>query len=218
MEDVRNGTGRATPSGAGTVLLLVRHAHTDAIGRVLTGRAAGVPLSSTGRAQAEHLGRALAPLPLAAIYTSPLERTLETARALARHQSAALHEDPELLEADFGAWTGLSFAELETRADWRAFNTHRGSAAVPEGETAADVQRRIVGAIERLAARHAGRTIVAVSHADVIRAAVLHIAATPLDLYDRFEISPASVTAVAFDGKRRRLLYVNNIFLGGTTP
>jgi broad specificity phosphatase PhoE len=199
--------------GQESVVLLIRHAHTDALGRVLTGRAPGVMLSALGRGQADRLGRALAPLPLAAIYTSPLERAAATAQAIAQHQSAAITTDTDLLEIDFGEWTGLTFGELDRLADWHAFNRQRSSAIVPGGEACALVQERIVGAIARLAARHAGQIVAAISHGDVIRSAVLYVAGSSLDMYDRFEISPASVTGVAVSDATLRLLYVNQCYV-----
>jgi broad specificity phosphatase PhoE len=199
-----------------TVVLLVRHAHTDAVGRIIAGRAAGVPLSAAGRAQADHLGRTLASVPLAAIYTGPLERAIETARAIARHHTVPVREDAALDEVDFGEWTGLTLSELEDIEGWRAFNTDRATAVIPGGEVPLMVQRRIVDAIERLAAAHPGTTIALVSHGDVIRSAVLHVAGSSLDLYHRFEISPASITAVEVAGTSRRLLYVNNTHRGAS--
>jgi probable phosphoglycerate mutase len=196
---------------AASIALLIRHAHTDALGHRLCGRAAGVALSSTGEAQARRLAAALASYQIAAIYTSPLERAVATARAIAAHQPAAavsLCED--LSEMDFGAWTGKSFTDLDSDPAWRAFNSHRSTAPVPGGERAIDVQRRVVAALARLTSLHAGQTIGIVSHGDLVRSAVLHYAGTPLDLYDRFEIDPASVTAVAFWPSGPRLLYVNN--------
>jgi broad specificity phosphatase PhoE len=193
-----------------TIALLIRHAHTDAVDHRLVGRAGGVPLSAAGRAQADCLGRAFASCTLAAIYTSPLERALETARALARYQAAPVHVSEPLSEVEFGNWTGKTFAELETLPEWRAFNHRRSTAVVPGGERPIDVQRRIVAALAALATQHAGHTIAVISHADVLRSAVLHYAATPLDLYDRFVISPASVTAVSLSPAGPQLLYVNN--------
>jgi probable phosphoglycerate mutase len=190
-------------------VLLIRHAHTDAVGRILAGRAAGVPLSTVGRAQAERLGRTLAVLPLAAIYTSPLERALETARAIARHQAVRLQEDVDLHEIDFGDWTGLTFEELDLLEGWRQFNRRRSSASIPGGEAPAQVQARVVGAIERARRAHPGHTVAMVSHCDVIRSAVLHVAGSSLDFWDRFEIGPASITAVTASQHSLRLSYVN---------
>lgn len=189
-------------------VLLIRHAHTNAIGRYLAGRTAE-PLSAHGRVQADVLGRRLAGIRLAAIYSSPLLRTLETARALAQHHDVPLREEDDLIEVDFGEWTGCTFEELNARQEWHAFNSSRAHAVIPNGESAPGVQRRIVAALERLAAVHAGSTIAVVSHGDVLRYAVLYYAGSPLDLYRRFEISPASVTALQLAPGDPRLLYVN---------
>ena len=194
-----------------TTALLIRHAHTDAIGVRLVGRAAGVALSSAGRAQADHLGRALANCPLAAIYSSPLQRAVHTAHAIARYQPAPLHVSEDFTEMDFGDWTGRTFEELAALPDWHRFNTSRACASVPNGESPRQVQQRVVGALARVADGHGGRAIAIVTHADVLRAAVLHYAGTSLDCHDRFEISPASVTAVTISRTRPRLLYVNNV-------
>src|SRR5688572_17874091 len=165
--------------GAMTIALLIRHAHTDAIGRWLPGRMRGVHLSAAGREQAARLGRSLAATPLSAIHSSPLERARETADEIARHHALPLQLHDALSEVDFGEWTGQTFDELDADPRWRLFNLQRGSAAVPEGETAPAVQRRIVRAVERLAKRHRGETFAVVSHADVLRAAVLHYTNTP---------------------------------------
>jgi broad specificity phosphatase PhoE len=202
---------RSMTQDATTVALLIRHAHTNALGRQLCGRAPGVPLSLAGEAQALRLGVALSTVELAAIYTSPLERAVATARAIARRQHAATVELCEdLLECDFGEWTGRSFADLDGDPAWQGFNTGRATAVVPGGESAAAVQRRIVSGLAGLAARHAGQTFAVVSHADVLRSAVLHYTSTPLDLYDRFTVDPASVSAVSFTPAGPQLLYVND--------
>jgi probable phosphoglycerate mutase len=192
-----------------TTILLIRHGMTDTVGVRLTSRAPGVTLSIAGRTQVEQLRTRLREAALAAVYSSPMERTLATAEPIARDRGLPVQTLDELIEVDFGEWTGLTFAELDEREDWQRFNATRGSAPVPGGETAPQVQARIVGALETLARRHAGETIAAVSHGDVIRNAVLHAAGTPIDLWHRFEISPASITAVAIDGSAFRLLTVN---------
>jgi probable phosphoglycerate mutase len=193
-----------------TTVLLIRHAHTEAIGQRLSGRSPGVPLSAAGAVQADRLGRSLAAAPLAAIYSSPLERAVDTARAIAHYQPVSIRVCDALSEIDFGDWTGKSFAELADDPEWHTFNTCRSTAVIPHGESPIAVQQRIVAAVERLAALHPSQTIAIVSHADVLRSAVLHYAATPLDLYDRFEISPASITALTLSVDGPRLLYVNN--------
>ena len=189
--------------------MLVRHAHTDAIGVRLVGRLPGVPLSPAGRLQAERLARALASRPLARIYTSPLERARETAAAIAHAQPVPVTEDDELQEVDFGEWTGRTLAELDGRPEWRRFNQSRGSAPVPGGESALQVQSRILAALRRLAATHAGERIAVVSHGDVIRCAALHFAGLPLDDYARIAIDPASVTTIELGARSGRLVAVN---------
>ena len=193
-----------------TTILLIRHGHTAAIGRRLVGRTPGVHLTAEGRAQADWLAALLHSLPITLIVSSPLERAIETAEPLARARGLTTTADEGLIEVDFGEWTGLTFHDLARRPDWQAFNARRTAADVPGGERAPAVQARIVSTLERLGPRIRGTTIAAVSHADVIRAAVLHYAGAPLDMVHRIEISPASVTAVAFGAEGPRLRYVNH--------
>jgi probable phosphoglycerate mutase len=115
----------------------------------------------------------------------------------------------EPAQIDFGGWTGRRFEELEQEPAWHTFNTRRSTAPVPGGERALDVQTRIVSAIDRFRRQHPAETVVAISHADVIRSAVAHVAGVPLDAFQQFEISPASVTALQIGDERARLLYVN---------
>lgn len=191
-------------------VLLVRHAHTAVLGLRLTGRLPGVALTMTGRAQAQRLAARLREAPLAAIYSSPMERALETARPLAEARGLAIVECPNLTEIDFGEWTGQTFEVLDRLPGWRRFNAERGSAEVPGGETALDVQRRAVEAVQAIAARHEGETVVAVTHGDIIRSVLLHYAGKPLDRIADFEISPASITALSITPALTRILYIND--------
>jgi broad specificity phosphatase PhoE len=179
-----------------TTVLLIRHGHTDVIGRRLAGRLPGINLSGTGRAEAADLAQRLATTPLAAVYASPLERAVQTAQPLARAHGLDVTCAPGMAEIDFGEWTGRTFDELETVAAWRRFNAQRSTAPVPGGESALDVQSRIVRTLEELRLRHRRQTIAVVTHLDVIRTAILHCAGAPLDNYDRFEVAPASITAL----------------------
>ena len=190
-------------------VLLIRHGHTDAIGRRLVGRTPGVHLTSAGEAQARRLVDRLSATHLDAIYVSPLERARETAAPLAASRALTPRVLDDLTEVEFGEWTGLTFAELDTREDWRLFTVRRGTALVPGGEPAPAVQSRIVGALERLRRAHPGGMVAAVSHADVIRAAVMHDAGAPLDLIHRFAIMPASITTVLLAGGSATLVAVN---------
>lgn len=196
---------------AGATVLLIRHALTDAVGLWLAGRREGVSLSAAGRAQAARLGRELAArMPLAAIYTSPLERAHATAAALAAPQGVDAQTCEELAEIDFGAWTGKTFAELECDPAWRLFNRTRTAATIPGGEQPKDVQQRMLAAIRRLSERHPGATIALVSHAEPVRVTLLHYKAMSLDRHHEMEIEPASVSAVAVSPAGVRILYVND--------
>lgn len=177
-------------------MLLVRHASHDRLGRVLCGRMGGVTLSEQGRREAEALGRRLAGRDLAAIYSSPLERTRETAQALAAPHGLAPEVDPDLDEVDVGAWAGRAFDELSGEPGWDLWNRARATARAPGGEAMADVQARVARCLERLRRRHAGQTVAAVSHGDVIKAAVAAALGLSLDGLHRFEIAPASVSTL----------------------
>jgi probable phosphoglycerate mutase len=197
-----------------TTILLIRHGHTDAIGRRLVGRLPGWHLTPEGRTQAARLVETLRAQPLAAIISSPLERAVETAEPLARAREMEIVRDDGLIEVEFGAWTGRSFDELAPLPEWQRFNTNRATATVPGGEGAEAVQARIVATLTRLAEAHCGEAIAVVSHADVIRAAILHYAGAPLSMVHRIEISPASISAVALGGTEPRLMFVNHRPIG----
>ena len=192
-----------------TTVLLIRHGHTDALGSRLVSRLPGYSLNATGRAAVARLRAVLSAQPLAAVYASPLKRTMETATPLAADRGVPVRACDGLLEVDFGEWSGKTFAELDRRKDWRQFNNRRGSAPVPGGESAAAVQVRILACLQDLHRRHPGETIAAVSHADVIRAALLHFTATPLDRWQHIEVAPASITALAIDARNGEVLYHN---------
>jgi probable phosphomutase (TIGR03848 family) len=180
-----------------TVVLMVRHASHDRLGKMLCGRMPGVRLSEEGREEAEALGRRLSARRLAAVYASPLERARETAEPIARAQQLEVTVDPDLNEIDFGGWTGLPFEELHAEPAWPLWNSRRDLARPPGGETMLEVQARLVRFLERLRQRHAEAEVAMVSHSDVIKAALAHVLGLSLDHYDRFEISPASVSRVA---------------------
>jgi broad specificity phosphatase PhoE len=193
-----------------TKVLLIRHAHTDPLGKRLAGRMPGIDLSADGRAQAEDLARRLAHTSLAAVYASPMERAVQTAQPIARSHDLDVTCAQGMGELDFGEWTGRAFEELETLPGWRRFNAQRSTAPVPGGETALDVQNRIVRTLDELRLRHPQQTVAAVSHLDVIRTAVLHCVGASLDNYDRFEVAPASITALELGALVWRIHLVND--------
>ena len=172
-------------------VLLVRHASHDRLGRVLCGRMGGVVLSDQGRREADALGRRLAERALAAVYSSPLERTRETAEAVAAPHGLVPEVDPDLNEVDVGDWSGRAFADLRGEPEWAAWNSARAEARAPGGEAMAEVQLRVARVLERLRERHAGQTVAVVSHGDVIKTAVAAALDLPLDGLHRFDIAPA---------------------------
>ena len=154
----------------------------------------GVALSDEGRAQAAALGERFAQSGVRAVITSPVQRAQETAAPIAAALGLVAQIEPGLEEVDFGAWSGQSFAALARAPGWPAWNAARGLAATPGGETMLAVQARAVAAVMRHA--EGGGVVVAVSHADVIKAVLAHVLGMPLDLLHRMEIAPASRSTV----------------------
>lgn len=193
-----------------TLLLLVRHALTDATGSRLTGREPGHHLSETGRGQAEALAGRLRKIPLAAVYASPLERCVETARAIADGRGGSVEIEPALVEIGYGRWTGRPLAQLARTALWKQVQAAPSSVRFPGGESLVEAQRRSVAALDALVARHPRRIVAAVTHADVIRLVLAHYAGIHLDLFQRLTVAPASVSAVALGAGAPRILKVND--------
>lgn len=198
-----------------TRLLLIRHATIDASGQALAGRAAGVHLNERGRQQAQALAGRLAGVDIHAIYSSPLERAIETARPLAASSDLAIYSSEDLLEIDFGEWTNRSFADLADDPCFQRFNAFRSTASAPGGESMLNAQLRMVAGLDAIRRRHPQATVAVVSHGDMIKAAVAHYAGIPLDLFQRIEISLASISVVEIDDHAVRILSVNADGLGG---
>lgn len=193
-----------------TRFLLIRHAVTDAVGHHFSGRQPGVPLNAAGLVQAQHLARRLAPVSLAAVYTSPLERTLQTATPIAQAHDLTPINCDDFLELDLGEWTGQPFTALHDDPQFHLFNAFRSNTRVPGGELMLEAQTRIVAGLARLAARHPQATVAVVSHSDLLKAAVAYYAGIPLDLFQRLEISPASVSTLELYPETARLTGLND--------
>lgn len=191
-----------------TTFLLIRHASCGGLGRTLWGRTPGVCLNETGRIEARRLAERLRGITLQAIYSSPLERALETAETIARSMNLEVSTNPAFDEVDFGDWTGKSFDTLANDERWRRFNSVRSATRIPGGESFVEVQTRIVTEMERISAHN--ERVAIVSHADVIKAAIGYFTATPIDLLQRIEISPCSVSAIVIENDSVRLLTINN--------
>jgi probable phosphoglycerate mutase len=195
-----------------TTILLVRHGTTATTGTILPGRAPGLHLSERGTAQAEAVALRLGELTKkpVALYVSPLERARETAAPIAKVLKLRPFIDRGLLECDFGTWTGKKLNLLSRKAEWKTVQNSPSTFRFPEGESFGEMQQRVWSTLEKLARTHRGKTIVVVSHADPIKAAVTYAQGVPLDLFQRTVISTCSVSAISFTGGGPVVLTVNS--------
>lgn len=194
-----------------TEFLLIRHAVNDF---VKTGKLAGwmpdVHLNEDGRAQAAALGQRLAKTHIDAIYSSPLERTVETAQAVIEHHpELTLQLIEDLGEVRYGTWQGVELSNLARRKLWRAVQINPSRARFPGGESMREAQMRAVNALERLAEKHPRQRVAVVSHSDILKMIVAHYIGLHLDLFQRIEISPASLTIIRVNFGRSMIVQVN---------
>lgn len=179
-------------------ILLIRHAVNDF---VKTGKLAGwtpeVHLNDEGVAQAEALGKRLADAPIRHLYSSPLERTMETAEAIRHHHpSLNIKQLAAIGEVRYGDWQGQSVATLSKRKMWHVIQEYPSRASFPNGETMREVQTRAVNCIESLAVQHPRELVVVVSHADIIKMLLAHYLGMHLDNFQRIVVSPASMSSL----------------------
>ena len=194
-----------------TVVLLVRHGQTPTTGKLLPGRAPGLHLADTGRAQAEAAAVRIAGLAkVDAVYASPLERARETAAPIGKALGQKVRIDKGLLECDFGHWTGSELSALMKLPEWTTVQRSPSTFRFPNGESFLEMQTRMVSTLDRLRAAHPGGTIVCVSHADPIKAAVAHAMGTHIDLFQRIVISTCSISAIAYSVGGPIVLTVNS--------
>ena len=193
-DDPKPDSEPETAHPAPTRLVLARHAVTAQTGPMLSGRAPGIDLSDKGREQAKALGERLAGLPVAVVYASPIERTTQTAEAVAQHHGLTVQALPGVIEADYGEWTGGQLSDLAKTDLWKTVQRAPSRARFPGGESLAEMQSRMVTALEAVVVQHPGELVVVVSHADPIKAAIAHYTGVHLDLFQRIVVSPASVT------------------------
>jgi broad specificity phosphatase PhoE len=192
-----------------TVFHLLRHGEHVLAGRVLAGRVPGVGLSARGRLEIAAVADRLADETIQALYASPLQRTRETAEILSARLDLPVEYRDDLLELDFGEWTGLTFDAVRADERWRSWNTCRSIASIPGGESMRAVQERAVRALFELHQAHRTGTVLLVSHGDVIRAALLFALGMPLDFYSRLEVGLASLNTIHIDNSGIRVLAVN---------
>jgi probable phosphoglycerate mutase len=194
-----------------TLFYLIRHGEHEVQDRVMVGRTPGVRLSGTGRAQAERIAARLDGEGIAALHVSPSQRAQETARPLAERLGIEPAVAPELDEIDMGRWSYLPIDELQREPGWTVFNSFRSGTPAPEGEWMLDVQRRVVGLVERLRRELPARRVALVSHGDPIKAALLYYLGMPLDFFLRIEVGTGSISQLEVEDWGARLLRLNEV-------
>ena len=193
------------------IILLIRHGENDYVkeGR-LPGRKPGIHLNEIGRAQAKKVAKKLSRAPIKAVFSSPLERAAETAAPIAKALDLEVITRQGLIETDVGNWQGKKVKKLSQRKIWRKIQMNPSRFRFPGGERIAESQHRIVEEIESLCAQHNPEDIfVCVSHADPIKLAVAYYLGMPLDMFQRVNVSPASITALYIGEFGSRLLMLN---------
>jgi broad specificity phosphatase PhoE len=186
-------------------VLLVRHASYSLIDRVLVGRAPHVGLSEPGWRQAHALARDLVQRPISRVQSSPQRRARETAEPIAHAFGLPIEIAPKMDELDVGLWSGASFEKLSSNAHWQAWNSKRSSTRPPGGESMRELQERVLDHLAALEREHPGEEIVLVSHAEPIRAAVLHYRGLPLDAFAQVRIAPGSITVLRLNEQNGEL-------------
>ncbi len=193
-----------------TTFYLIRHASNEYLStKKIAGWLPGIRLNEQGRNEAEGMAAKLAQEPISAIYSSPLERATETAEVLAGKLRLKVQISEGLGEIKFGDWTDQELAELEKDPHWRRWNSFRSGTQAPNGELMVEAQARVVREMVALRSRHPGQCVALVTHGDIIKAAIAYFTGVPLDLFLRIEIDPASVSIIALDEDRVRLVRVN---------
>ncbi|HYO60714.1 MAG TPA: MSMEG_4193 family putative phosphomutase [Actinomycetota bacterium] len=179
-----------------TTLWLVRHGVTSHTGHKLSGWMPDVHLTDEGRAQADAAAELLARMNLEAVYSSPIDRTRETAAAIAARHGLPVRTRRTIGEVEYGKWTNRSFKVLARQKLWAVVQRWPSSVRFPEGETLREVQSRALAEIEKIAEAHPNGMVCVVSHADVIKLVLAHYLGVHIDLFQRIVIAPASVSGV----------------------
>lgn len=195
-----------------TVFLLVRHGESEYVkkGR-LAGRLPGVHLTEAGRKQAQALAERLQAAPIRAVYSSPLERTLETAQPLAQALGLEVILRPGLIEVDVGEWAGERLKALGRQKLWKIVQQAPSRLQFPGGETFAQAQLRVAEELQALQQLHPGQElVVCVTHSDVIRLAVAYFIGLPLDFFQRLQVAPASLTVLNLSETGAQLFALNH--------
>ncbi len=198
------------------VILLIRHGENNFVGKRLAGRLPGVHLNENGQKQAEAIAALLKEMPVTAIYSSPLERAMETAQPLADALNLPVQICEGLLEVNFGKWQGKTLKQMQRMKLWKTVQEKPSAMRFPEGESFAEARERVVQAIEEIKAAVGEKEIVACfSHSDTIRLAVSYYLDMPLDSFQRVGVDTASLSALFLSEGMPRVLNVNQVLAFG---
>jgi probable phosphomutase (TIGR03848 family) len=195
-----------------TYLLLIRHGENDWVGsNRLAGRTPGVHLNDKGVQQAQALADLLSEQPIQAVFSSPLDRCMETATPLAQRLGLPVMSEEGVIEVDYGEWRGQNLKDLVKEPAWKMVQHYPSSFRFPNGETLQEVQHRAVATLNQIHQTYANQTVAIFSHGDVIRTTLAYYLGTHIDLFQRIAISTASVSVVALANQRPMVLGVNYV-------
>jgi broad specificity phosphatase PhoE len=191
---------------------LVRHGTNDYLAKaLLAGRLPNVHLNDEGRTEAERLSTTLTTAGIQRIFSSPLERALQTAEPTAKHLGLQIEIAPEILEINFGDWTGKSLRDLERDPAWKNFNLYRSGTRIPNGETMLEAQTRMIAFLEKLHRENPNQTVALFSHGDPIKSVFSYYLGIPLDLFTRMEITPGSYSILRLETWSPQILAINRL-------
>lgn len=192
-----------------TTFFMVRHAVTEHTGKRLSGWMEGIALNEQGRDQAVRVGETLAEVKFEAIYSSPIERTNETARAIASHHDVRVNTRRGLGEVEYGGWTNRPLRSLMRTKLWGTVQRFPSAARFPDGESLREVQVRALEEIERIAEDHPKGNVCCVSHGDVIKLVLAHYMGVHIDLFQRLVVAPASISVFSLSERGPMILSLN---------
>ena len=192
-----------------TIFYLVRHGVTSHTGHRLSGRMPDIHLSDAGRSEAEVAATSLAKVRLKSIYSSPIDRCIETARVIAKKHRLVVRTRKDLAEVEYGTWTNRSLKAVARTKLWSSVQKWPSGTRFPEGESFVEIQARGVAVLEDLRIRHPKDRICVVSHGDVIRLVMAHYMGIHLDLFQRILVTPSSISVLSVTDSGPLVLTLN---------
>ncbi len=200
--------------------LLIRHGENEYVAKGrLAGRLPGVHLNENGKKQADAVAKAFAKAPIKAVYSSPMERCMETAQPLAAALDLEIVPRVGLIEVDFGEWQDKTLKQLRRRKLWKVVQANPSRMQFPGGETFANAQQRIVQDVETLTQEHDPKDLIACfSHSDLIKLVVSYYLGQPVDLFQRIMIAPASISTLHLGDMGAQIINVNHSAANNPLP